>query len=392
MVLSISLLDDAILIKALHFLAGNATAARILEVISLYSYYSTNYSKVRVMSVFQLLFRAGCSCVLYPALVLLVVSHVVSCYLLAERVGLVRNSLSTPYSEQKQKQQISGQSTATQRTSVTSIKSVYRQSHDVLRCVLLPLHDILLRSFYLGNHYGLFANMTKTRNEIIIEVSTDKVHWQMVEFLAKPGNIDLPPKSIWFFHMPRLDWVMWFLAFRPGKEDLPLWFWELLVSILSGAHENVLQLLHPTLNPGIVTERDGKFEYIRVSLVNYQFSGSATLTVNTAPTSTNTSTGASATAPNTPTATPSNTTNATIAISTPTTTIGKYWTSKHLATILPPSSLADLYTLLDAQDPVLRQHAAQRCPPTAEDAKEIIMRTLFNKLQSKSKKNEQKQE
>eukprot|EP01032_Pedospumella_encystans_P026733 gene26733-30209_t len=184
--------------------------------------------------------------------------------------------------------------------------------------------------------------------------------------------------------MPRLDWVMWFLAFRPGKEELPLWFWELLVSILGGAHVNVLQLLHPTLNPGIVKERYGKFEFVRVSLVNYQFSGSA---IPTNETETIASTDASS---STETAASAPTTTGIPPVST--SIIGKYLTTKHLATILPPSTLADLYTLIDTQDPILRQHAAQRRPPSAEDAKEIIMRTLFNKLQSKAKKKEHKQE
>jgi hypothetical protein len=61
------------------------------------------------------------------------------------------------------------------------------------------------------NGYGAFANMTKTRPEIIIEGSADGIEWKPYEFKWKPGRLDARPKWVapW---QPRLDWQMWFAA------------------------------------------------------------------------------------------------------------------------------------------------------------------------------------
>jgi hypothetical protein len=59
------------------------------------------------------------------------------------------------------------------------------------------------------NSYGLFRVMTKTRPEIIIEGSLDKINWHTYSFRWKPTD---PNKSPGFAgpHMPRVDWQMWF--------------------------------------------------------------------------------------------------------------------------------------------------------------------------------------
>ena len=65
--------------------------------------------------------------------------------------------------------------------------------------------------FHIVNGYGLFANMTKSRPEIIIEGSNDGKKWQAYQFRWKPGNLDRSPKTV-APHQPRLDWQMWFAA------------------------------------------------------------------------------------------------------------------------------------------------------------------------------------
>lgn len=111
------------------------------------------------------------------------------------------------------------------------------------------------------NRYGLFAVMTKTRDEIVIEVSADGSDWRERPFLYKPQDpLKAPP--LLGAHMPRLDWQMWFAALgRPG--DSP-WFGNLLFRILQGS-PSVERLLGPDPLPG-------KPLYVRASLYSFRFS------------------------------------------------------------------------------------------------------------------------
>ena len=81
--------------------------------------------------------------------------------------------------------------------------------------VLVELHSELA-SFRLVNSYGLFANMTESRPEIIIEGSHDGLNWQRYDFPYKIDGVDDAPTMAWPGHMPRLDWQLWFAALR-GK-------------------------------------------------------------------------------------------------------------------------------------------------------------------------------
>ncbi|MDE2144169.1 MAG: lipase maturation factor family protein, partial [Elusimicrobia bacterium] len=61
------------------------------------------------------------------------------------------------------------------------------------------------------NSYGLFAMMTTTRDEIMVEVSADGHVWKEWPFRWKPGDPSRAPRFV-APHMPRLDWQMWFAA------------------------------------------------------------------------------------------------------------------------------------------------------------------------------------
>jgi len=68
------------------------------------------------------------------------------------------------------------------------------------------------------NSYGLFAVMTTTLPEIIVEGSDDGVHWLEYGFKYKPGDVMRRP--LWNFpHQPRLDWQMWFAALGTASEN-----------------------------------------------------------------------------------------------------------------------------------------------------------------------------
>ena len=81
---------------------------------------------------------------------------------------------------------------------------------DVLNRRLAPAARVL-QSYYISNSYGLFATMTKTRPEIVIEGSTDGETWREYEFKFKPGSSTRRPPFIAPLQ-PRLDWQMWFAA------------------------------------------------------------------------------------------------------------------------------------------------------------------------------------
>jgi len=88
-----------------------------------------------------------------------------------------------------------------------------------------------LRSF---NGYGLFAVMTTSRREIVIEGSDDGVIWREYEFPWKPGDVDERPGLV-APYQPRLDWQMWFAALS-NQEQNP-WFGRLLERLLEGSPE-----------------------------------------------------------------------------------------------------------------------------------------------------------
>ena len=118
-----------------------------------------------------------------------------------------------------------------------------------------------LRPFYLSSSYGLFAVMTTTRPELIIEGSMDGEIWVPYEFEWKAGALDQRP-SFAAPHMPRLDWQMWFAALRP-YERTP-WVSNLLARLLQGAPE-VTELL--ALSPF----RDGPPRFVRIQQYEYSF-------------------------------------------------------------------------------------------------------------------------
>jgi hypothetical protein len=93
-----------------------------------------------------------------------------------------------------------------------------------LQSRLMPLLR-MAQGFHVSNSYGLFANMTKHRPEIVIEGSLDGQEWHEYEFKYKPGNL-YRPLPIVEPHQPRLDWQMWFAAL--GSFDENPWLQNLL--------------------------------------------------------------------------------------------------------------------------------------------------------------------
>jgi hypothetical protein len=97
----------------------------------------------------------------------------------------------------------------------------------------------LVAPFAAVNGYGLFAIMTTSRPEIVVEGSDDGLEWKAYAFRSKPGD---PARIPGFVapHQPRLDWQMWFAAL--GTCEHNPWFTRFLLR-LSEASPPVLALL-----------------------------------------------------------------------------------------------------------------------------------------------------
>jgi hypothetical protein len=119
--------------------------------------------------------------------------------------------------------------------------------------------------FHLVNSYGLFAVMTTTRPEIIVEGSRDGKQWLAYEFKYKPGDLRRPPPWVAPFQ-PRLDWQMWFAALGSYRNNP--WFVRFLQRLLEGSPP-VLALLEK--NPFA----DSPPRYIRARTFDYHFTTSA---------------------------------------------------------------------------------------------------------------------
>ncbi len=120
--------------------------------------------------------------------------------------------------------------------------------------------------FQLFNSYGLFAVMTVTRPEIVVEGSRDGEQWVAYEFRHKPGDVRRPP-SVVAPHQPRLDWQMWFAALGTVRQNR--WFVSFLERLLEGSPE-VLSLLRTNPFP------EAPPRYVRARLYEYKFTDRAT--------------------------------------------------------------------------------------------------------------------
>lgn len=118
-----------------------------------------------------------------------------------------------------------------------------------------------LEPFDTFNGYGLFAVMTTTRPEIIVEGSNDGKEWKPYEFKYKPGDLKERPRFVAPFQ-PRLDWQMWFAALGSPRENP--WFINFEVCLLEDSPP-VLALLGNNPFPNAPPK------YIRAQLYEYHF-------------------------------------------------------------------------------------------------------------------------
>jgi lipase maturation factor 1 len=132
--------------------------------------------------------------------------------------------------------------------------------HPVVLKPVAAIHQ-WIAPFRSVNSYGLFAVMTPTRPEIIVEGSNDGVTWLRYEFKYQPGDLKRAPVFV-APHQPRLDWQMWFAAL--GRwQDNP-WFGSFCLRLLQGSPE-VLGLLKANPFPNQPPR------YLRATAYDYRF-------------------------------------------------------------------------------------------------------------------------
>lgn len=117
-------------------------------------------------------------------------------------------------------------------------------------------------AYYIISSYGLFARMTTTRDEIIVEGSEDGKEWKVYEFKWKPGDPTVAPKQVAPYH-PRLDWQMWFAALSSFQHNP--WFKNFLIRLLEGS-SSVTELIKTNPFPNTPPK------FVRARLYRYHFS------------------------------------------------------------------------------------------------------------------------
>ncbi len=131
-------------------------------------------------------------------------------------------------------------------------------SRQLMNTSFEPLH--------LVNTYGAFGSISRTRDEVILEGTTDSVitpatEWREYQFKAKPGDLSRMPPWVAPYHL-RLDWLMWFAALSPDYANP--WFVPFVARLLQNDGPT-LSLMSGNPFPGKAPV------WIRAELYDYKF-------------------------------------------------------------------------------------------------------------------------
>jgi hypothetical protein len=123
------------------------------------------------------------------------------------------------------------------------------------------MYQKMLAPYGILHPYGLFAVMTTTRKEVIIEGSDDGKLWKEYVLPFKPslGRTEVPWIVLPPLHLPRLDWRLWFCPLQSGQPQE--WVVSLQRQLLRG-DQDVLDLF-------AVVPFDKPPKYVRMDM--YQF-------------------------------------------------------------------------------------------------------------------------
>ncbi|OBK20979.1 hypothetical protein A5634_10910 [Mycobacterium asiaticum] len=126
--------------------------------------------------------------------------------------------------------------------------------------------NVSFNTFHLGNTYGAFGSICRTRREVVIEGTDaasldDETSWREYEFKGKPTGLRRLPRQFVPYHL-RLDWLMWFAAISPGYALA--WMTPFLHRLLRNDAATLRLLRH---NPF----PDSPPRYVRAQLYEYRF-------------------------------------------------------------------------------------------------------------------------
>ena len=138
-----------------------------------------------------------------------------------------------------------------------------------------PVRNMMSRSqrmnarfnpLHLVGTYGAFGSITRQRDELAIEGTTEAdpdpdSEWREYGFRGKPGDPRQRPPQVAPYHL-RLDWLMWFAALSSAYSQR--WLLELLRRLLAGDRQ-VLRLLRSNPFP------DAPPAAVRVVRYRYRF-------------------------------------------------------------------------------------------------------------------------
>jgi len=150
--------------------------------------------------------------------------------------------------------------------AVIVILSLGQLSAGLLGSAPRPLMALmnLTEPFGIVNRYGLFAVMTTTRNEIIVQGSQDGATWVNYPFRWKPGDLNRAPRWV-APYQPRLDWQLWFAALDQYQNNP--WFVNFMFRLLQGSPDVCALMTCPAGGPP---------KFVRALLFEYRFSDFAT--------------------------------------------------------------------------------------------------------------------
>jgi Lipase maturation factor len=117
-----------------------------------------------------------------------------------------------------------------------------------------PLHMV--------NSYGAFGSISRTREEVILEGTSDETAWAEYEFKGKPGDVKRLPRQWSPYHL-RLDWLMWFLPLSSAYAQT--WLVPLCRGLLTN-EPAIVALLRTNPFP------DAAPLLVRATLYRYRFS------------------------------------------------------------------------------------------------------------------------
>ena len=96
--------------------------------------------------------------------------------------------------------------------------------------------------------------------------------WVEIELPNKPSSVHHHPVFIWPGHLPRLDWMLWFVPLRMARGGrMPDWCERFIFLLLCGADLRASKDLLAD-NPFAGSRGSGAPKYVRISLYDYHLS------------------------------------------------------------------------------------------------------------------------